>query len=132
MFSSIIRYFKILCKIFLLYSLYFLVYFYNKPICRQSFCDFRKKDPRPKWTIYKYILDKSQKCLFVGNSEFCLSSSSLLLSVVCVLAPGYTNLCRGLKYLRKVWYIILVDLLCARFLIIETVFLIRTATLPYV
>ena len=62
-------------------------------------------------------------------SEFCLSSS---LSVVCVLAPAYTSLCRGLKYLPKVSYIILVDPLRDRFLIIETVFLGRSETLPYV
>ena len=64
--------------------------------------------------------------------EFCLLlSSSSSLSVVYVLAPAYTSLCRDLKYLPKVRYIILVDLLWAGFLIFETVFLGRSATLPY-
>ena len=50
----------------------------------------------------------------------------------CVLAPAYTSLCRGLEYLLKVRYIIVVDLNGARFLIFEAVFLGRSATLPYV
>ena len=29
--------------------------------------DFQKKDPIPKWTIYKYESDKNKKCLYVGN-----------------------------------------------------------------
>ena len=61
--------------------------------------------------------------------EFCLSSSS---SVVCVLAPAYTSSCRGLKCLPKVRYIILVDPLWARFLIFTTLFLGRSAALPYI
>ena len=43
-------------------------------------------------------------CLSVIQ-EFCLSLSSS----VCVLAPAYTSLYRGLKYLLEVRYIILVN-----------------------
>ena len=60
---------------------------------------------------------------------------SVILSVVvvvCVLAPDYTSLCRGLKYSPKVMYIILVDPNEAEFLIFEAAFLGRSATLPYV
>ena len=60
----------------------------------------------------------------VGNSG--------ILSVVCVLAPAYTSLYRGLEYSSKVRYIIVVDLLWDGFLIFETVFLGRSATLPYI
>ena len=73
------------------------------------FWDFRKNDPRPKWTIYKHISNKS----------------------VCVLVSAYTSLCRGLKYLINIRYIILVDSNGARFLIFKTVFLGRSATLSY-
>ena len=100
------------------------------------FCDFRKKGPRPKWTIYKHVSDNSKKCLSVGNSEIlsvvCRPSSAVVVVVVCVLAPAYTSLCRELKYSPKVGYIIVVDPLWTGFLIFETVFLDRTATLPYV
>ena len=81
-----------------------LVYFYNKPMWT-IFCNFRKKDPRTKWTIYKHVLDNYKKCLSVGNSGIL----SVVVVVVCVLAPAYTSLCRGLKYSPKVMYIILVD-----------------------
>ena len=78
---------------------------------------FPKKGPRPKWTIYKHVSDKSKKCLSVLG---------------CVLAPAYISLCRGLKYSPKDRYIILVDPLRSRFLIFESVFQDRTATLSYV
>ena len=94
----------------------FLVYFYNKPMYTLFFAiKIRMNVPRPKWTTYKHVSDNSKKCL----------------SVVCVLAPAYISLCRGLKYLLKVKYIILVDPLRARFLIYETVLLGSSATLPY-
>ena len=41
------------------------------------FCNFWKKDPRSKWTIYKYDSEKSKKCLSVTNFG--------ILSVVCCL-----------------------------------------------
>ena len=44
-------------------------------LCSYCFCNFQKKGPRSKWTIYKHVLDNSKKCLTVGNLEFCLSSS---------------------------------------------------------
>ena len=37
-------------------------------LCRQFFCDCRKKGPRLKWTIFKHDSDNSKKCLTVGNS----------------------------------------------------------------
>ena len=55
--------------------------------------------------IYKHVSDNSKKCLSVGNSGIL----SVIVVVVCVLAPAYTSLCRGLEYLLKVRYIILVD-----------------------
>ena len=72
-----------------------------------NFTTSRKKGPRPKWTLYKHEPDKNKKCLNVGYSgilEFGLSS-------ICVLAPTYISSCRGLEYLLKVQYIILVDTL---------------------
>ena len=36
-------------------------------ICSHFFCNFLKKVPRPKWTIFKYISDKNKKGLSVGN-----------------------------------------------------------------
>ena len=65
-------------------------------LCRHFF-HFRKKGP--KWTIYKHVSDKTKKCLSVGNFG--------IQTIVCVLAPTYT-LCRSLKYLLKVRYIILI------------------------
>ena len=32
-------------------------------LCSQYFCDFQKKGPRPKWTIYKHDLDRNIKNL---------------------------------------------------------------------
>ena len=71
--------------------------------------------PRPKWTIYKQISDKYKKSLSIGNSR-----------ILSVVTPAYTSLSRSLEYLPIIRYIILVD----GFLIFETVFLGRTATLP--
>ena len=31
------------------------------------FWDFQKKGPKPKFTIYKHVSDKSEKCLSVGS-----------------------------------------------------------------
>ena len=87
-------------------------------ICRLQWCiDCLKITSLTGWNPYK--------CLSVSNSG--------ILSVVCrSLCPAYTILCRGLGYLPKVRYIILVDPLWDGFLIFETVFLSRSATLPYV
>ena len=61
--------------------------------CSHYFCNFKEKmSYRSKWTIYKYVLDKSKKCLSVSNFE-------ILCSVVCSASAAYTSLCRGLKYL---------------------------------
>ena len=64
---------------------------------RQFCLRYSKKVSRPKWIIYKHISDKSKKCL----------SGILSIVVDCVFTPAYTSLCRGLKYLLKVRYIIL-------------------------
>ena len=42
------------------------VYFSSIPIL-PLFATFREKGPRPKWNIYKNVLDNSKKCLSVGN-----------------------------------------------------------------
>ena len=63
------------------------------------FATSRKSGPRPKWTIYKHISDNSS------------SSSS-----ICSASTAYTSLCRGLKYLLKVRYIISNHPNVARFL----------------
>ena len=55
-----------------------------------------RKCPRPKWTIYKHVSDKSKKYMSVGNSGI------LSVVVVCVLNPAYTSLCKDLEYLPKV------------------------------
>ena len=87
--------------------------------------------------LYKHVSYKSKKCLSVGNARISSVGNFGILSVVvvvvvCVLAPAYTSLCRGLKYSPKVRYIILVDPNGVGFLIFETVFLDRSATLSYV
>ena len=91
-------------------------------LCFPLFCNFRKKVPRPKWTIYKHKSDKNKKCVSVGNFK--------ILSVTCSASAAYTSLCRGLKYLLKVGYIILDNLNLARFLISNTVFCCKMETLP--
>ena len=72
------------------FEVFWFIFIIN--LCRQFFCDFRMKGHRSKWTIYKHVSDNSRKCLSVGNSGI-LS----IVVVVCVLAPAYTSLCRGLK-----------------------------------
>ena len=42
---------------------------YFSTLCSNYFCNFWKKGPRPKWTIYKHISDNSKKCLSVGSFE---------------------------------------------------------------
>ena len=59
-------------------------------------------------------------------SEFCLSV------VVCSASTTYTSLCRGLKYLLKVRFIILVYPNVARFSIFKTLCLGKSKTLSYV
>ena len=83
---------------------------------------------RPKWTIYKHVADEFTKYLSVGKSGIL----SVVVVIVCVLASAYSSVCRGFEYLLKVRYIVLVDPLWDGFLISETVFLGRSATLPYV
>ena len=59
--------------------------------------------------------------------KFCLSSY-----VICSASTAYTSLCRSLKHLLKVKYIILNYLKMARFLIFETLCLGRAKTWTYV
>ena len=106
-------------------SIAFFGYF-SVTLCSHYFCNFRKKvlDPNgPYISTFQTILRNF--CLSV-ISEFWLSS------VVCSASPAYTGLCRGLKYLLKVRYIILNDPNVARFLIFETLCWGRAKTLTYV
>ena len=80
--------------------------YFSVALCSYYFCNFRKKGPRPKWTIYKHVSDNSKKCLSVGNFGIL---SVVVVGVLCSASTAYTGLCRGLKYLLKVRYIILVD-----------------------
>ena len=96
------------------------------------FCEFQKKGPRSKWTVYKHKSDKNKKCLSVGNSGILSVVRCLLLSVVCSVSTVYTNIYRALKYLLKVRYIILIYPSLTGFLIFETFCLGRSKTLPYV
>ena len=85
---------------------------------------FYSKSPRPKWIIYKHVSDESKKCLSVGNAR--------ILSVVCEQSPAFPSICRGLEYLLKVRYIILVVPNVAGFLISNTVFLLHDGNTAYV
>ena len=64
-----------------------------KTLCSHYFCNFRKKGPRPKWTIYKHLSDNSKKCLSIGNFRIlyvvCHLSSSV---VVWSASTAYTSL----------------------------------------
>ena len=48
-------------------KLYYIFFYFSVNLCFHYFCDFQKKDPRPKWTIYKHESGKNKKCLSVGN-----------------------------------------------------------------
>ena len=61
-----------------------------------------------------------------------LSVVCRMLSVICVLTPAYSGLCRGLEYSLKIQCIILVDPNIAVILIFKTLCLGRSKTLPYV
>ena len=91
-------------------------------LCSYYFCNFRKKvlDPNgPYISTFHTIL--RNVCLSV-ISEFCLSLSS----------TAYTSLCRDLKYLLEVRYIIPNDPYVARFLISKSLCLGRAKTLSYI
>ena len=77
-----------------------------------------------------HVLDNSKKYLYIGNSGI-LSVVIVVVVIVCILALAYTSLCRGLEYLLKVRYTILVDPNGVGFLIFETIFLGSLSTLPY-
>ena len=105
----------------------FLVYFSSRPML-PLFCNFRKKGPRPKWSICKHESDENKKCLYLSVvSKFCLVSI-----VVCSASKAYTSLFKGLKYLLKVGCFILGYANAAWFLIFETLYLGRLKTLSYV
>ena len=100
-------------------------------LCRQ-FLRFLKKGSRPKWTIYKHVLDNSKKCLSVVVVVVVVVVIVVVVGVLCSASTAYTGLCRGLKYLLKVRYIIPNHPNVVRFLISETLFLSRAKTLTYV
>ena len=85
------------------------------------FLKLPEKSARPKWTMTEIRI----VCLSVILEFY------LLLSV-CNASIVYTSLCRGLKYLLKVQYIILVYPNLANYLITNTVLCCRMETLPYV
>ena len=62
----------------------------------------------------------------------CLTAYSVCLTAYSVCLTAYISLCRGLKYLLKVRYIILNYPSVARFLIFESLCLGSSKTLPYV
>ena len=82
--------------------------FSSKPMFLTFLCDFQRKGRRPKCTNSKACLS----CIL----EFYLSLS------ICSASIAYTILCRGLKYLLKVPYIILDYPNVSRFLIFGTLF----------
>ena len=95
-------------------------------LCRIFSAIFEKKVLDHNGPYIKFQTNLRNVCLPV-NFEFCLS----LVGVgVGFLASAHTRLCKGLAYLPKVRYIIVVDFLLDDFLIFETVFLGRSATLP--
>ena len=102
------NWFKLKNLIWKSYNTYYLPLFlgYTFPIilCSHYFRDIQKKGRRPKWTIYKHVSDKNKTCLSADNFG--------ILSVVVIysLSTAYTSLCKGLKYLLKVKYFILVYL----------------------
>ena len=100
----------------------FLVYFSSKHMC-PLFCNFWKKvlDPNGPYIIRFLTIIRNVRPLVI--LEFCQ------LSVVCSASATYTILCRGLKYLLKVRYIILVYPNVARYLISETLCLGSSKTL---
>ena len=100
-----------------------------------------------KWNFvfyqtFCYIIGRHSEVFYLHKnftdcvSNYCthafFGNFHILLHFVCVLAPCYPSLCRGLQYLLKLRYIILVDPLWDGSLIFETVSLGRSATLPYV
>ena len=116
-------------ELFIVYSQCMFYVTFQVTLCSHYFCNFRKKGPRPKLTIYKHVSDNSKKCKSVGN--FGILSVICRLSV-CRASTAYNSLCRGLKYLLKVSYIILNYPNVTRFLIFETLCLGRAKTLTYV
>ena len=54
---------------------------------------------------YKHVSDNSRKCLSVGNFRILFDVG---LSV-CDASTAYTSSCRGLKYLLKLRYIIILN-----------------------
>ena len=83
------------------------------------------------------VLD--QKRLFINTFQTILRSVCLLVVlqfctsfVVFVLVPAYTSLCRGLDYLLKVRYIIVVVLNGSDSMIFSTFFCYGMEILPYV
>ena len=76
--------------------------------------DFRKKVLDPNISIYKHESDNLR--------NFCLSVGIMSVFVVCSASTAYTGLCKGLKYLLKVRYIILDSSNVVGFLIFKTFF----------
>ena len=71
------KYLEYKSKLMLQFIVYFLGYF-SVTLCSHYFCNFHKKGPRPKWTIYKHVLDDSKKCLSVVVVVVCRLSVARL------------------------------------------------------
>ena len=82
----------------------------------------------PNRPIYRHESDKNKKYLSANNFVFL----SVFVVVICSASTSYTSLCRGLKNLLKIPYFSQDYSNVVGFLIIETLCLGRSKTLPYV
>ena len=83
--------------------LYFVLGYFSSITMFPLFATSGNKGPGPKQTIISTSRTKLRNVYLVVISEFCLSAV-----FCCLLSAAYTSLCRDLKYLLKVKYIILV------------------------
>ena len=112
---------------FIYYYFSFILVYFLVNLCFHYFCDLGLGSQTPKRTIYMHESNKNKKCLTASNFR--------ILSVVvevCSPPTAYTSYGKGLKYLLKVRFIILIDHTVAEFLIFGIVLLGLSATLPNV
>ena len=95
------------CSLFCLHVISVLLTYFSVNVCSHYFYNFQKK------VLDLNGPDKNKQCLSVRNFGI---QSAVIVVVVCSAFTAYTSLCRGLKYLLKVRYIILVYPNLARFL----------------
>ena len=93
-------------------------------LCSHYFWNFERNGPKPKWTqMFQTILRNVWLLVIL---EFCL------LSVVCNASAAYISLCKDIKYLLKIPYIIQNSPNMAGFFIFSTLCLGKWKTFPYV